>query len=452
MFNFASDLFGGLIGGLLATKLLRYAHPWTRFHTRMLTNNVIVSKNTKPFKVFLFVDAGALATGYTGISLISFYWVWLVGGLICALVAYYKISIIVRAIEITHLYGWPFFHWKQVLLLLGVFFGYIPILLFIRFATESVFSCDRHACRMLFGASLVAFLFLTSYLLYSEPQRARSVSFFENAALLGLSSVGFWYGFRFRRASVRSGRPLKVNKHLFRFVRLMRLTPLGTPFREWVRAAHRPMSVLQSILSKPQSGPINEKLIKLTASSVKITFLTSFPIFWYYHLPITDIGHRLAEYTFLILSLVLGGVVYHFVYRLFSKPSNLFNTMSIYAVPQLIFMPLISALSIVALNFQYANLRLIRAEHLHRFAIFHSILSLQFVQSPTSRLMKLTTFSEGVIIGVIQLLFLEAYYQFYKADRHASYAVGILAGFANALALLVMVSPVRDMVYYYMLQ
>lgn len=449
--NFASDLLGGAIGGLLATVLFRRAHPWTRFHAQRLANKVDALEISKPSKISLHVDAAALATGWTGIFLIPVYWIWLVLGLFFALMAYYKFLLIIRAVETLHSYSWLFYHWKRALLPVAIFVGYIPVLLFIRFATKSVFSYNRRACRVLFCVSSALFVFLTAYLFYSQPLRVTNVPFLENTAVFGASVVGFWYGFRHRKASVRSAYPLRVNKHLFRVARLIRLTALSTPFRVWIRAAHRPMSVLQSILSSPETGLTNTKLIKLTIASVQITFLFSLPLFWYYHLPLTDFKHKSAEYAFLILSLLLGGIVYHLVFRLLSKPSNLFSTLAIYAVPQLIFMPLISALSIVALNFEYAKVKSLRLEHLHGLAIVHSIFSLQFEQSPRESLMQFTTLSEGVIIGIIQLFFLEAYCQFYNTDRHASYKVGTLAGLLNALALLVMVSPVRDLLYYYML-
>jgi hypothetical protein len=48
-------------------------------------------------------------------------------------------------------------------------------------------------------------------------------------------------------------------------------------------------------------------------------------------------------------------------------------------------------------------------------------------------------------------MFLEFYWQFYGTDRRGSYTIGILAGFLNGLVLVFMVSPARDLAYFYLL-
>ncbi len=193
------------------------------------------------------------------------------------------------------------------------------------------------------------------------------------------------------------------------------------------------------------------RIWSITKSTIYLTFLTNVPVLWYLNVRSKGLAFQTFTYFVMIAAILVGGFTFHGVLRLSNRPSNLRGILAVYSIPQLIFMPVISVLSIPALYYHYQSLESLRdvlksLDTVHPLAV-RLVIAFFFVLFADTRL---TTQLLGLLTGFValgmQVMLLEILGHVYQTSRSKTYLAGVLALAISAVVVAISTTPARDLI------
>jgi hypothetical protein len=221
----------------------------------------------------------------------------------------------------------------------------------------------------------------------------------------------------------------------------------------WFRAARHPIRTIEALLHVADLSTQNSRIWSITKSTIYLTFLTNVPVLWYLNVRSKGLAFQTFTYFVMIAAILVGGFTFHGVLRLSNRPSNLRGTLAVYSIPQLIFMPVISVLSIPALYYHYQSLESLRnvlksLDTVHSLAV-RLVIAFFFVLFADTRL---TTQLLGLLTGFValgmQVMLLEILGHVYQTSRSKTYFAGVLALAISAVVVAISTTPARDLIIY----
>lgn len=220
----------------------------------------------------------------------------------------------------------------------------------------------------------------------------------------------------------------------------------------WFRAIRHPIRTIEATLHIAEASKQNRRIWSVTRSTIYLTCLTNVPVFWYLNVTAKGLTFQTSTYCVLIAAILVGGFTFHGVLRLSNRPSNLRATLAVYSIPQLIFMPIISVLSIPALYYHYQALEGLKEVFQSLHTIHSLIMRLAIVFFALYADARPTVQLFGLLIGLVtlgmQVMVLEILWQVYQTSRPKTYFAGVLALTISALVVGISTAPIRDLIFY----
>jgi hypothetical protein len=311
----------------------------------------------------------SLLTGYAGMNLIILLWAWVTIGTISILITYPAFqSLLTRP--------WAARTILPVPVLIGINFVAASVsltvyLLIIAGVRRSVYvmlgSRSRAAIVCLAVTAIAAAIDDRSFLIH-QVKSPGTISIISINLMLFSLMIGFFVNspLGIMLPTTRPRRIWRWGTLVFRLMPLIRLVEPHIPsrilnaFLIWFRAVRRPIRTIEAILHIADPSTQNRRIWSMTKSAIYLTFLTNVPVFWYLNVRAKGLAFQTSAYCVMIAAILVGGFTFHGVLRLSDRPSSLRTTLAVYSIPQLIFMPVISVLSIPALYYHYQALESLR--------------------------------------------------------------------------------------------
>jgi hypothetical protein len=472
-FEGISDTAGGLVVAGIVKWIFTLVHPWRRSQrttgpkrAQPQAKGAVATTDPSTDNHFMF-GAKNIVTGYVGLCLTLLFWVYAIIAPIF-LIPFPLLELLtfkfmplfifllvgwgeILGVSYVALWGLPFP--INVLSAFSVYFGILAIL---RIAINAVLSFWRKTCIAFVILGFVAATPIYALIIVYFPHALLSHTAFSLSFGFWLGIAGFIYGAS-RQQSVRAMKgkavsPVRLRAvwalRLFRLLRTYLPQKVYQPLETWFNTARSPTKTLERIVNITDLREQRQKLWELAKASLALTILSALPMFWYLNTRMKEAPFRIATYLLIMIGVVFGGVLYHFVYRLCHRPSRLRTTLAIYTVLQLIFMPAISLLSIPALYQHYRAVEAIREQHPKISDLAKKILFLLFSPDTTGALPGIISVAFWIVGVGMQVMFVEAYSQAYAVPRNRSYSPAILAGFVASFMLAFTTRPAQDFLVY----
>jgi hypothetical protein len=150
-----------------------------------------------------------------------------------------------------------------------------------------------------------------------------------------------------------------------------------------------------------------------------------------------------------MFAIIIGGTTFHVIFRMCRLPSIFQTTLAIYAIPQLIFMPIISVLSIPVLYHRYLLVGQVREQHLAGAELIKRLTIVSLLSNESDTIARVITFTVGLITIGMGVFFLEAYWQHYGTSRVKAYAAAAIASLVSGILITLAIVPMQSFVVYF---
>jgi hypothetical protein len=211
--------------------------------------------------------------------------------------------------------------------------------------------------------------------------------------------------------------------------------------RLWLGAVTHPLVTLERYLRLPKKEQLRQ-LKELTSSS----FLVSVPVALVSGLLVRGgsggfYGNSIGK-AILIVSVLVGGVVCHWTFRIFRLPSDFTKTLILFSVPQAICMPIIAMISIPAITFDHKVLTEMNNQSLSMLDIFGHVVARMYSAPPAQgRFFEVLNFLSFIVNELLAIFFLESFWQHYRITRSKVYSIGMIALSFNSIIMGLVVTP-----------
>lgn len=455
LINVVADLnFGGAIGGIYAWFLISIIGRWGTQSRRVVRSAVA---SLTPLPDTMVIDFKAISTGYAGMYLIGFFWMFATLGPIFIGIASLGIrQWIINASGRSDMVSRLLIPSSSFISVLAPLVLYLLVLAWLRTSVNAVLGSRPRASLLFFILVSLAFFVTNGVMLATHWERLLTFNSLTLNTSVLICMVGLFAG------SQPGQMPLRPMKQQFGYWRSLffRMAAAARPLqtyiplsisealRIWFRAVRRPAKTIERLMSIRDPITQRNKIWELSKASIGLTFLTAVPLFWLLNVRIKETLFRVPTYALLMFTVLIGGATFHVVFRIFRRPSFLRTTTAIYAIPQLIFMPLISTISIPLLYSHYMAVEKLREQHLPFSALPQRLLLLLLLSGGSGKMAKVLIFFIGLLTMGMQVLFLEASWQTYRTSRVRSYAAGALAALIAGILVTFTITPARDFVVY----
>jgi hypothetical protein len=219
-------------------------------------------------------------------------------------------------------------------------------------------------------------------------------------------------------------------------LRLLQSEVPGLPI--WAKAIAHPVGTVQKFISINGQWEQFEKFRALTASSfaVSIAAVGVGAVVSGVSLPDAFKGTLGRSLAFAFI--MVGGLAYHIILRMFRLPSKLLTTLLLYAVPQALCMPILAALSFPSISLEHKLLDGIRGQEMDTFnALTKLITMLPSAANQPGWSYATIAMLSGIVTSVLVISFLELYWQQYRVPRIKVYsAFGMTIWFVSTVLIL----------------
>lgn len=411
------------------------------------------------FQGQMTLDRRSLLTGYAGINLIAWLWVWATFGTISILTSYPAFhGLLVRL--------WPGTQPEPVLIGINLVAASVSLTVYvltvavIRQSVYVMLGPRSRAAIWYFAITVVILAMYDRSIMIHQVKFPGTISILSVHLVIFSLLIGFFVNSPLGTMlpTIQPCRTWRYRTLIFRFMPLIALVKPYIPPRIlnalviWFRAIRRPIRTCDAILHVADPSTQNSRIWSMTKSTIYLTFLTNIPVFWYLNVRAKAMTFQMFTYCVMAAAILVGGFTFHGVLRLSNRPSNLRTTLAVYSIPQLIFMPIISVLSIPALYYHYQSLENLRNVLKSLRAVHSLMIKLVAIFLVFSANVGVTTRLLDIIIGFItfgmQVMLLEILCHVYQTSRPKTYFAGVLALIVSAFFVAVSTIPARDLIVY----
>ena len=199
----------------------------------------------------------------------------------------------------------------------------------------------------------------------------------------------------------------------------------------WSAAVSQPVATIRRLLSTADPKLRRDEFFALSWSSCAVSMTVVVVAGFCIRVPRAELLTGFAGQFLAILVMMLGGFACHVIFRMFGLPSQLMTTLVLCGVPQALCLPIIAALSLPSISLEHAVLAGMHGQTLSLTESFKDAFTGMLSKAHETPRYGIVGALGGWVSGLLIVVFLEGYWQWYRVLRTKAYAVGMVVCVAN---------------------